>query len=161
MAATTTSRSERLALLVAAVPFAAAAALAACDVSGIPCTDDLDLLCTRPGVRCVPSWSQAADASTWCGAPNVDNARATIGTCLGNRVVVATVSGTTVWYYYEPDGGLVGATRRNDQFQQECLGGRPSFRMPLDCASSDNPHCCRFDFGKEMACHTAADAAVE
>jgi hypothetical protein len=134
--------------------------LSACDVSGISCTGDLDALCARQGVHCVPSWSQAADASTWCNAADISNARAAVGPCLGNRVVVATANGTTVWYYYEPDGGLVGATRRNEQFQQECLAGRPSFRMPLDCASSDNPHCCRFDFGKEMACHAPPDSGT-
>lgn len=151
MAATTTSRSDRFA------PLACGAALCAllswgCDVSGISCTGDLDALCARAGMHCVRTWAEAADAATWCSASDVTNARAAVQSCLGNQVVVATASSATVWYYYGADGGLVGATRRNDRFQQECLAGAPSFRMPLDCASSDNPHCCRFDFGKEMAC---------
>lgn len=160
MAATTTSPSD----LARTVSFALLGARLSlgCDAAGIACTGDLDGLCARGGMHCVPSWNEAADAATWCHAHDVSNARAAVTACLGNRVVVATVGGATAWYFYDSDGGLVGATRRNAEFQQECLAGRPSFQMPLDCAASDNPHCCRFDFGKEMACvGPAQDAGTD
>jgi hypothetical protein len=139
--------------------------LAGCDVGGSPCGGDLASACARDGLHCVQTWSEAADASTWCSARDVTNARSALQTCLGYHVVVATVNKTnpptTVWYYYEPaDGGLIGTTTRDDQFVMHCLAGEKTFRAPDDCATSQSPGCCRLDFGPEMACGKDAAAPM-
>ncbi len=137
--------------------------LAGCEAGGTPCTSDLDSLCGRSGTHCVQTWTEAADASTWCSARDVTNARAALQTCIGYHVVVATVGttnpATTVWYFYDTDGGLIGAARRDDNFTIHCLAGRATFRSPDDCASSESPHCCRLDFGPELACKQDAGAS--
>lgn len=143
--------------------------LAGCD-AGTPCTADLDSFCGRSGTHCVQTWTEAADASTWCTARGVTNARTALQTCIGYHVAVATVGTTdpptTVWYFYDADGGLIGASRRDENFKIECLAGRSTFRSPDDCASSESPHCCRLDFGPELACKQDAampkvDASVD
>lgn len=126
--------------------------LACCDAAGTPCVGDMDELCSRQGVHCVQSFAAASDAGTWCAARDVSHARVSINTCAGYRVVVATVDTSTVWYYYDQDGGLAGAARRGDDFRPECLAGLKTFRLPDDCASSTSPHCCRYDFSKDLAC---------
>lgn len=131
-----------------------------CDVGGTPCTGDLDLACSRDGVHCVQTWAEAADAASYCKGGPVINARTAIQTCLGYHVLVATVGTTnppsTVWYYYDNDGGLIGTTTRDDQFVQHCVAGRQTFRAPDDCASSQSPQCCRLDFGPELVCKDAS-----
>ena len=105
------------------------------------------------GVHCVTSFAVASDGGTWCAARDIAHARVSINQCAGYRVVVATVDTSTVWYYYDPDAGLVGAGRRNDNFMPECLAGEKTFRLPSDCAGSpDDPHCCSYDFSKDLAC---------
>jgi YD repeat-containing protein len=131
-----------------------------CDAAGTPCMGDLEGTCARDGVHCVPTWTQAADAATWCPGGPVTNARTALQPCIGYRVLVATVGTTnppsTVWYYYDADGGLIGTTTRDDQFVQHCLAGKQTFRAPDDCASSQSPHCCRLDFGPELVCKSDA-----
>jgi hypothetical protein len=131
-----------------------------CDAAGTPCVGDMAELCARQGVHCVQSFGAASDAGTWCSAKDVTHARTSINLCAGYRVVVASVGASTVWYYYDQDGGLVGAARRGDDFKPECLAGEKTFRLPEDCASSDSPHCCRYDFGVDLACMAGQDAAV-
>jgi hypothetical protein len=130
--------------------------LAGCDAAGTPCNADLDSFCGRSGAHCVPTWTEAADAASWCYARDVTNARTALQTCIGYRVAVVTVGTTnpasTVWYFYDADGGLIGASRRDDSFTIQCLAGRSTFRSPDDCASSESPHCCRLDFGPELKC---------
>lgn len=128
-----------------------------CEVGGTPCGGDVQATCTRDGVHCVQTWTEAADAATWCNSRDISNARTAIQTCLGYRVAVATVATTkpptTVWYYYEPkDGGLVGLATRDENFVMHCLAGEKTFRSPEDCASSSSGSCCRLDFGPDMAC---------
>lgn len=151
--------------LAAALTLAAGAALPSCDAAGTPCTVDLDETCARAGAHCVGSWTEAADAATWCAAREVTNARTAIQTCIGYHVAVATVGTTnpptTLWYYFDADGGLLGISRRSDDFVMQCVAGRATFRSPDDCASSESPHCCRLDFGADMACKPdAAKPAV-
>lgn len=124
--------------------------IAACDAGGTPCMGDLDALCARRDIHCEKSFAAAADASTWCGAREVTHARVSTNDCAGLRVLVATQNDASVWYYYDQDGGLVGAGTRGDDFKPRCLAG--NFRLPEDCASSTNKNCCRFDFSKDLAC---------
>lgn len=125
---------------------------ASCEAAGAPCVGDMDELCSRQGVICIPTWAQASDASTWCNARNVDHARTSINLCAGYRVTIATIGTSTIWYYYDQDGGLAGAARRSEDFRPECLAGQKTFRLPEDCASSTSSHCCRYDFSKDLAC---------
>ena len=140
--------------------------LLGCDAGGSPCVGDVEATCARDGVHCVRSWTEAADAATWCNARDISNARTAIQTCLGYHVAVATVVSTTkppttVWYFYEAsDGGLIGLTTRDDQFVMHCLAGEKTFRAPDDCATSSSPSCCRLDFGPELACSKDAGGKV-
>lgn len=139
--------------------------LLGCEVGGTPCVGDVEDTCARSGVHCVRSWSEAADAATWCNARDISNARTSIQTCLGYHVAVATVATTnpptTVWYFYEPkDGGLIGMTTRDDQFNMHCLAGEKTFRAPDDCATSQSTSCCRLDFGPDLACMKDAGTVV-
>lgn len=135
-----------------------------CEAGGTPCVGDVPATCARDGVHCVKTWTEAADAATWCNARDISNARTAIQTCIGYHVAVATVATTnppsTVWYFYEPDGGLIGLATRDDQFVMHCLAGEKTFRSPDDCATSNSTSCCRLDFGPELACAKDAGSNI-
>jgi len=113
-------------------------------------------------VHCISDFASASDAATWCGLRDVLHSRVSTNSCAGYRVAIETVGDASVWYFYDDDGGLVGATRRDDNFRHVCLAGAQNFRVPDDCASSTNQHCCGFDFSldfsRDYACPDAGDS---